>query len=71
LGAWKHADRRDRLAVAGALWAVVAFLVLSISEVMIGARVHASLRMNLTIGLIVVMAVYIATRSSAKASPID
>ncbi len=67
LGAWRRADRRDRLLGAGALWAVLAFLVLSISEVMIGARVHASLRMNLTIGLVVVMGLYVATRSNAKA----
>ena len=56
--AWKRADARDRLTVAGALWSVLAFLVLSISEVLIGARVHASLRMNLTIGLVVVLGLY-------------
>jgi O-antigen ligase len=55
LGAWKRADERERLAVAGALWAVLAFLVLSITEVLIGARVHASLRMNLTIAFIVMV----------------
>ena len=64
LGVWRHAGTRDRLAVAGALWAVLAFLVLSISEVMIGARVHASLRMNLTIGLVVVLGLHLARRAS-------
>ena len=39
LGAWKQADARYGLYAAGALWAVLAFLVLSISEVLIGARV--------------------------------
>jgi O-antigen ligase len=52
---WRHADGRDRLFVAGALWAVLAFLVLSMTEVLIGARVHASLRMNMAIGLVVVL----------------
>jgi O-antigen ligase len=55
VGAWKRAVSRDRVALAGAVWAVLAFLVLSISEVMIGARVHGSLRMNLAIGLVVVL----------------
>jgi O-antigen ligase len=54
LGAWKRAVSHNRVALAGAVWAVLAFLVLSISEVMIAARVHGSLRMNLAIGLVVV-----------------
>ncbi|HZM95242.1 MAG TPA: O-antigen ligase family protein [Vicinamibacterales bacterium] len=65
--AWKRADARDRLTVAGALWSVLAFLVLSISEVLIGARVHASLRMNLTIGLVVVWGLYLAARARRSA----
>jgi O-antigen ligase len=52
---WRHAHGRDRLFVAGALWAVLAFLVLSMTEVLIGARVHASLRMNMAIGVVVVL----------------
>ena len=64
LGAWKRTASRDRAAIAGAVWAVFAFLVLSISEVMIGARVHGSLRMNLAIGLAVVLGLHLA-----KASP--
>jgi O-antigen ligase len=66
LNAWRRADTRDRLAVAGAFWSVVAFLVLSISEVLIGARVHASLRMNLTIGLVVVLGLHLAARARAR-----
>jgi O-antigen ligase len=69
LGAWKGADARDRLAVAGALWSVLAFLVLSISEVLIGARVHANLRMNLTIGLVVVLGLYLASRAVRPTPP--
>jgi O-antigen ligase len=59
LGAWKRAPAHDRVAIAGAVWAVLAFLVLSISEVMIGARVHGSLRMNLAIGLVVVLGLHL------------
>jgi O-antigen ligase len=58
--AWRRADNDGRIQLSGALLAVIAFLVLSISEVLIGARVHASLRMNLTIGLVVVMALHAA-----------
>jgi O-antigen ligase len=59
LGAWKRASSRHRVAIAGAVWAVLAFLVLSISEVMIGARVYGSLRMNLAIGLVVVLGLHL------------
>lgn len=59
LGAWKRAASRDRVALAGTVWAVLAFLVLSISEVMIGARVHGSLRMILAIGLVVVLGLHL------------
>jgi O-antigen ligase len=67
VGAWKRANPRDRLAVAGSLWSLLIFLVLSISEVLIGARVHASLRMNLTIGLVVVWGLYLASRAARSA----
>ena len=68
LDAWKQADARYGLYAAGALWAVLAFLVLSISEVLIGARVHASLRMNLTIGLVVVLGLHIAAEIDRRRS---
>jgi O-antigen ligase len=55
VGLWRRADRHNRLFIAGALWSVLAFLILSTTEVLIGARVHASLRMNLTIGLLVIL----------------
>ena len=59
LHSWKRAASRDRAAIAGTVWAVLAFLVLSISEVMIGARVHGSLRMNLAIGLVVMLGLHL------------
>jgi O-antigen ligase len=59
LGAWKRAASPGRVTIAGTVWAVLAFLVLSISEVMIGARVHGSLRMNLVIGLMVVLGLHL------------
>jgi O-antigen ligase len=68
LGAWKRGDARRRLYAAGMLSAVLAFLVLSISEVMIGARVHAGLRMNLTIGLVVVLGLQIAAEIDRRHS---
>ena len=67
LDASRRAGPRDRLAVTGALWAVLAFLVLSMTEVLIGARVHAGLRMNLTVGLVVVLALYVAARTGRPA----
>jgi O-antigen ligase len=68
LGAWTRADPQYQLYAAGALWAVLAFLVLSISEVLIGAHVHASLRMNLTIGLVVVLGLHIAAEIDRRRS---
>ena len=61
--AWRRADAAGRVELSGALMAVVAFLMLSISEVLIGARVVASLRMNLTVGLVAMMAVHLANRT--------
>jgi O-antigen ligase len=52
--AWKAGHGEARLFSGAALTSVIAFLMLSMTEVLIGARVHASLRMNLTIALIVV-----------------
>jgi O-antigen ligase len=68
LGAWKRGDARYQIYAAGALWAVLAFLVLSISEVLIGARVHASFRMNLTVGLVVVLGLHIAAEIDRRRS---
>lgn len=52
--AWRSGDEPRRLFSTAALVSVVAFQVLSMTEVLIGARVQASLRMNLTLALLVV-----------------
>jgi O-antigen ligase len=59
-------DAERRLATTGVLGAVLAFLALSTTEVLIGARVHASLRMNLTIGLVVVLGLGLATSADRR-----
>jgi O-antigen ligase len=53
-----HANAGGRLAAAAAICAVLAFLVLATTEVLIGARVHASLRMNLTLALVTVLGLH-------------
>jgi O-antigen ligase len=60
--AWVRGDSRERLNLTGSICALVGFLTLAMTEVLIGARVHASLRMNLTIGLVVALALYDAAR---------
>ena len=52
--AWRSGDEQRRLFRTAALVSVVAFQVLSMTEVLIGTRVQASMRMNLTLALIVV-----------------
>jgi len=59
---WRQADPHARLEVTATLCAVGAFLALSMTEVLIGARVHASLRMNLTIGLVLVLGLRAVSR---------
>lgn len=54
LRAWRAGHGEPRLFSGAALTSVIAFLVLSMTEVLIGARVEGSLRMNLTIALVVV-----------------
>lgn len=54
---WRRAGPHQRLDTTGALCAVLAFLVLATTEVLIGAHVHASLRMNMTIAFVVVLGV--------------
>ena len=67
--AWRRAGPRSRLDIAGTLCAILAFLVLSTTEVLIAARVEASLRMNLTIGLVVVLGLHAASRAESDARP--
>jgi O-antigen ligase len=51
---WRSGDEQRRLFRTAALVSVVAFQVLSMTEVLLAARVHASMRMNLTLALLVV-----------------
>ena len=51
---WRSGDEQRRLLSTAALVSVVAFQVLSMTEVLIGTRVQASMRMNLTLALLVV-----------------
>ena len=63
-GAWRGAAPRDRPMLAGPLWALCAFLVLSTTEVMIAARVHGSFRMNLVLAFLVAWALSECSRAS-------
>jgi len=64
LRCWRNGDESTRLNSAAALGVVVAFFVLSLTEVLIAARVHASLRMNLTLALLLVYAGRLVSRTS-------
>jgi O-antigen ligase len=63
-GAWSGAGPHDRAMFAGPLWAISAFLALSLTEVMIGARVHASFRMNLTVAFLAAWALSECSRAT-------
>ena len=52
--AWKSGDAQRRLFSSATLVSVVAFQVLSMTEVLLAARAIASLRMHLTLALLVV-----------------
>lgn len=60
---WRAGDAGDRLNATAALCLVLAFFVLSLTEVLIAARVHASLRMNLTLALLLVYGCRLAAPS--------
>ncbi len=62
IGAWNRADPSDRPPLLGAFWGISAFLVLSVTEVMIAARVHASFRMNLTLAFLVAFGLWECSR---------
>lgn len=64
--ALRRAHPRDRHWLVGALGVVCAFLLLSMSEVMIAARVHASVRMNLTLAFLVALALSACHRASPE-----
>jgi O-antigen ligase len=62
--AWWRAGASLRPHAAAALCSVLAFLMLSFTEVLIGARVHASLRMNLVLVFSVVYGMHLSRLSS-------
>jgi O-antigen ligase len=53
--AWRTGSREERVYAAAALVSVAAFQILSMTEVLIAARVQASLQMNLMIALLMVL----------------
>jgi O-antigen ligase len=53
--AWNTGSNENRLFCGAALVSVAAFQILSMTEVLIGARVQAGLQMNLTIALLVLL----------------
>jgi len=53
--AWRTGSREQRVYAAATLVSVVAFQILSMTEVLIAARVQASLQMNLMIALLMVL----------------
>jgi O-antigen ligase len=53
--AWRSDDEQRRLFAGAALVSAVAFHVLSMTEVLLATRVHASTRMNLMLALLVVL----------------
>jgi O-antigen ligase len=63
---WRAGPDPDRLNSTALLCALTAFFILSLTEAMIAARVYASLRMNLTLGLLVM---YGLRRASAPEAP--
>jgi O-antigen ligase len=58
---WRQADRSHRLHVTAALGVLVAFFLLSMTEAMTAARLHASLRMNLTLALLITYSIRLAS----------
>lgn len=68
LRTWRDGDARGRLNSSAVLCALLAFFILSLTEALIGARVHASLRMNLTIGLLVVYGIRLASSMRTRGS---
>jgi O-antigen ligase len=58
---WRAGDVLGRLNSTALLCVLLAFFVLSMTEAMIAARVHASLRMNLTLALLVIYGIRLAS----------
>ena len=67
VGAWNRAAPFDRPPLLGVFWGISAFLMLSLTEVMIAARVYASFRMNLTLAFLVAFGLAECSRSRPEA----
>jgi uncharacterized repeat protein (TIGR01451 family) len=65
---WRHADRLGRLTSSAVLCVILAFFVLSMTDAIVMARVHASLRMNLTLALLLVYGIRIAASDPSASS---
>ena len=66
---WRGGDRLSRLNSSAGLCVVIAFVTLSMTEVMIAARVDASLRLNLTWALLVVYGIRLASPRPSTSLP--
>jgi len=68
---WRDGDRLGRLNSGAALCVLLAFFVHSMTDALIAARVHAGLRMNLTLALLVIYGIRLAAwpRSGALSMP--
>jgi len=64
---WRAGDDAERLHSVATACVVAAFLLLSLTEALIAMRVHASLRMNLTLAFLLVYGCRLASRPSAAA----
>ena len=62
--AWKSGDAQNRLFASATLVSVLAFQMLSMTEVLIAARAVASLRMHLTIALLVVAGLRVSLQAT-------
>jgi O-antigen ligase len=63
---WRDGEVLGRLDSAAGLCVLAAFALQSMTEAMIAARVHASLRMNLTLALLVVYGIRLASGTHAS-----
>ncbi len=63
---WREGDTVDRLDTTAAFCFLLAFFVLSMTEAMLAARVTASLRMNLTLALLVFYGLRLAPGPTAS-----
>ena len=65
--AWRSGTADSRLSASAALASIAAFHVLSMTEMLIGARVQSSFQMNLTLALLVLVGLRLALPSPASA----